>query len=85
MCVFFIPFVYLIACLCLKSLQQLRSYRDGPQLFPSDRLVKPEIKHTTPGLQGEEYSGSFVLMNLRPYYINMTDPWGYFGILLFWS
>ena len=22
----------------------------------SDRLVKPEIKHATPGLQGEEYS-----------------------------
>ena len=36
----------------------------------SDRLVKPEIKHTTPGLQGEEYSGTFVLMNLRPYCIN---------------
>ena len=51
----------------------------GPQLkFSSDRLVKPEIKHTTPGLQGEEYSGSFVLMNLRPYYINMTDHWSYF-------
>ena len=59
--------------------------RRGPQLkFSSNRLVKPEIKHTTPGLQGEEYSGSFVLMNLRPHYINMTDPWSYFGILLFW-
>ena len=57
----------------------------GPQLkFLSDRLVKPEIKHTTPGLQGEEYSGFFVLMNLRPYHINMTDHWSYFGILLFW-
>ena len=31
--------------------------------------MKPEIKHTTPGLQGKEYSGSFVLMNLRPYCI----------------
>ena len=48
-----------------------------------DRLVKLEIKHMTPGLKGEEYSGSFVLMNLRPYYINMTDPWSYFGILLY--
>ena len=49
----------------------------GPQLkFSSDRLVKLEIKHTTPGLQGEEYNGFFVLMNLRPYYINMTDPGG---------
>ena len=57
----------------------------GPQLkFSSDRLVKPEIKHTTPGLQGEEYSGSFGLVNLRPYYINMTDPWSFLGILLFW-
>ena len=45
--------------------------------------MKPEIKHTTPGLQGKEYSGSFVLMNLRPYCINTTDPWSYFGILLF--
>ena len=54
----------------------------GPQhKLSSDRLVKLEIKHTSPGLQGEEYSGSFVLMNLRPYYINMTDPWSYFGIL----
>ena len=44
----------------------------------SDRLVKPEIKHTTPCLQGEEYSGSSVLMNLRPYHMNMTDPWSYF-------
>ena len=79
------PLVYLIVCLCLTSLQQLRSYRDGAQLnFSSDRLVKPDIKHTTPGLQGEEFSGSFVLMNLRPYYINMTDPWSYFWILLFW-
>ena len=35
--------------------------RWGPQLkFSSDRLVKPEIKHTTPGLQGEEYSDSLV-------------------------
>ena len=45
--------------------------------------MKSEIKQTTPGFQGEEYSGSFVLMNLRPYYINMTDPWNYFGILFF--
>ena len=52
--------------------------------FSSDRLVKPEIKHATPGLQGEEFSGSFVLMNLRIYNINMIDPWSYFGILLFW-
>ena len=44
----------------------------------SERLVKPGIKHTTPGLQGEEYSGFFVLMNLRPYYINITDPWSFF-------
>ena len=82
---FLFPFVYLIVCLCLTSLQQLRSFRDGTQLkFSSDGLVKPEIIHTTPGLQGEEYSGSFGLMNLRPYYINMTDPWSFFGILLFW-
>ena len=53
--------------------------------FSSDRLVKPDIKHMSPGVQGEEYSGSFVLMHLRPYYINMTDPWSYFGILLFWG
>ena len=38
----------------------------------------------TPGLQGEEYSGSFVLIDLRTYYINMTYPWSYFGIVLFW-
>ena len=56
----------------------------GPQLkFSSDRLVKPEIKHTTPGLQGEEYSGSFGLVNLRPYYINMTDPWRFLGYFCF--
>ena len=52
--VFLFPFVYLIVCLNLTSLQQLRSYRDGPQLkLSSDRLVKQEIKHTTPDLQVE--------------------------------
>ena len=57
------PFVYLIVFL-LNVPQQLSLYREGAQLkFSSNRLVKPEIKHTTPGLQGEEYSGSFVLMN----------------------
>ena len=61
------------------------SRRGHSLISSSDRVVKPEIKHATPGLQGEEYSGSFVLMNLRPYYINMTDPWSYFGILLFWG
>ena len=83
---FLFPIFYLIVCLCLTSLQQVRSYRDGPQFkFSSDRLVKPEITHSTPGLHGEEYSGSFVLMNLRSYYINMTDPRSYFGIILFWG
>ena len=56
----------------------------GPQLkFSSYRLVKPEIKHTTPGLQGEEYSGSFIMMNLRPYYINVTDPGAILGYFCF--
>ena len=45
--------------------------------------MQPEIKHTTPSLQGKEYSGSFVLMNLRPYYINMTDPGAILGYLCF--
>ena len=32
----------------------------GPQLkFSSDRLVKSDIKHTTPGLQGDEYTVAF--------------------------
>ena len=75
-CVF--PFVYLIVCLCLTSLQQLSHIETGPQLkFSSDRLVKLEIKHTTPGYQSEEYSCSFVLMNLRSYYKKITD--GYDG------
>ena len=56
----------------------------GPQLkFSSDRLVKPEIKHTAPSLQGEEYSGSCVWMNLRPYYISMTDPGAILGNFCF--
>ena len=40
--------------LCLTSQQQLRYSETGPQLIvSSDKLVKPGIKPTTPGLQGE--------------------------------
>ena len=69
--------------------QQLRSYGDGPQLkVSSDRLVKQEIEPGTPGFQGEEFihytaAAPVFLLDLRPYYINMTDPLCYFGILLF--
>ena len=39
---------------CLKSLQQLRAYEDGPQAkVPSGRLGKPGIEPATHGLQGE--------------------------------
>ena len=56
----------------------------GAQLkFSSDGLVEPEIKHTTPSLQGEEYSGSFVLMNLRPHFINITVPGAILGYFCF--
>ena len=65
----------------------------GKQLkVSSDRVVKPEIEHVTPGLQGDEFINYttaapaqwlHLRMDLRPYYINMTDLWSYFGILLF--
>ena len=82
---FFVSFS-LFDCLFVLNVPITAKVETRPQLkFSSDRLVKLEIKHSTPGLQGEEYNCSFVLMNLRPYYINITDPWSYFGILLFWG
>ena len=81
----------MIYCLCLTSHQQLKSYGDRPQLkVSSDRLVKQEIEPETPGFQGLEFihytaAAPVFLMDLRPYYINMTDPLSYFGILLFFG
>ena len=44
----------MLLCLYLTSQQRLRSYGDVPQLkVSSNRLMKPGIELSTPGLQGK--------------------------------
>ena len=62
------------------------SYGDGPQLkVLTGRLLKLGIEPANPCLQGQWficYITAAPLIDKRPYYINMTDPWrpfwGYF-------
>ena len=94
-CVFLFVFFCLFDCLSAINVPPIAKviWRRGLQLkISSDRLVKLEIEPVTPGLQGEEFIyyttavplQRLVFMDLRPYYISMTDPWSYFGILLVW-